>query len=118
MKEKYFFGIILIVVGLGLFLEQLNIISFGNIMSLYWPSILILLGIIGLFDHKSSKFGNSILILVGLMLQINRLNLIDVNMFRFIVPILLIAVGVKILFTKKEDNKVSGAGTEANEDKK
>jgi predicted membrane protein len=107
MKEKYFFGIVLIIVGLGLFLEQLNLISFGNLISLYWPVILIILGLVGLFDRKSSKFWNGTLILVGSMLQINRLGLLDVNVFGFVVPIILIMLGLKVLMPKNEDNKDS-----------
>lgn len=104
MKEKYFFGIILILVGLGLFLEQLNLIDFGSIIGTYWPMILIILGLIGLFDRNSSKFWNGVLVLVGAMLQINRLDLLDVNVFRFIVPILIILFGFKILLSRNDDN--------------
>ncbi|MDY0236467.1 MAG: DUF5668 domain-containing protein [Gudongella sp.] len=107
MKEKYFFGIVLILVGLGMFLEQLNLISFGNIISIYWPMILIILGVVGLFDRKSSKFWNGVLILVGVMLQINRLDLININVFRFIVPIIIIMFGFKVLFSKNDDKKNS-----------
>lgn len=105
MKEKYFFGIILILVGLGLFLEQLNLINFGKIISLYWPIILIILGLVGLFDSKSSKFWNSVLIVVGIMLQINRLDLLDINVFRFVVPIIIILLGFKVLLSRNDDKE-------------
>ena len=62
MNGKYFWGIILIIIGGGFLLEQFDIITFGEIFRLYWPSILILIGLIGLFDRSSSKFGNLFLI--------------------------------------------------------
>lgn len=115
MKEKYFFGVLLILLGLGLFLEQLNLISFGNIISIYWPSILIILGLVGLFDRNSSKFWNGVLILVGAMLQINRLDLLNINLFRFIVPIIIILTGFKILFSRNDDKKESKKNNGSNE---
>lgn len=117
MKEKYFFGIILILVGLGLFLEQLNVINFGRILSLYWPMILIILGLVGLFDRNSSKFWNFVLILVGLMLQVNRLDLLDVNVFRFVLPVIIILAGFKILFSRNDDKKSSSEDFSSKEPK-
>lgn len=100
MKGKYFWGIILILVGTGFLLEQFEIITFGEMFSLYWPSILILLGLIGLFDRKSSKFGNLILILIGGLLQIDRLDLVEGGAFKLAWPLLLILVGLKVIFSR------------------
>ena len=81
-------------------LEQFDVISFGEMFKLYWPSILILLGIASLFDRKSSKFGSLILIIIGGALQVNRLDLFDFNAFRLIWPIILILIGLKVIFSK------------------
>lgn len=115
MKEKYFFGIALILVGLGLVLEQLNIIKFASVIILYWPIILIILGLVGLFDRNSSKFWNAILILVGVMLQVNRLDLLEINLFRFIVPVLIMLAGFKILFSGNNDKKSSSQDHDSEE---
>lgn len=103
MKGKYFFGIILILSGIVFLLEQFDIIYFGDIIRLYWPSILILIGLSGLFDRKSSKFGNLIVIIIGIMFQVNKLELVEINMFKLFGPIILILLGLKIIFTKKID---------------
>ena len=102
MKGKYLFGIILIMLGMGFLLDQFNVISFGNIFSLYWPMILIIVGVVGLFDKRSSKFGNSILIILGMMFQINALDIVDVNVFSLIFPVILILVGTNVLFSKRK----------------
>ena len=102
MKGKYLFGIILIIIGAGFLLDQFNVISFGSIFSLYWPMILIIVGLLGLFDKKSSKFGNAILIVLGIMFQINSLDIVDVNVFSLILPVILILIGVNILFSKRK----------------
>lgn len=98
MGGKYFLGIMLILIGAGFLLDQFAIISFGEIFSLYWPSLLILVGLAGLFDKKSSKFGNVLMIVFGGLLQLNKLDLIDVNIYRLFWPILLILIGLKIIF--------------------
>lgn len=100
MGGKYFWGLILIIIGAGFLLEQFEIISFGQMFKLYWPSILILIGLLNLFDRRSSKFGNLVLIIIGGALQINRLDLLDVNAFRLVWPVILILLGLKVIFSK------------------
>lgn len=104
MNKRYLFGIFLILLGIGFLLEQLNIINFGEIISIYWPSILILIGIIGLFDKNTSKIGNLFLIVLGTIFQINRLDIIDINIFQIIWPIILILIGVSIVFPSQNKN--------------
>lgn len=100
MRGRYFFGIILILLGTGLLMDQMGYIDFGEILGIYWPLILIFLGISGLFDKNNSKLGSLILIAIGLMFQLNRLGIVDVNVFRLFWPIVLILVGINIIFTK------------------
>lgn len=98
--NKYFFGIILILLGVGFLLDQVNVIEFSQIISMYWPSIIILIGISGLFERKSSKVGNYIVILLGVLLQLNKLEYLDYNIFNLFWPIILILVGLNIIFSK------------------
>ncbi|TJX15892.1 hypothetical protein E9840_01685 [Tissierella creatinini] len=100
MSGKYFFGLILILLGGGILLEQLGFLDFGDLLSLYWPSILIILGVIGLFNRRSSKTGNLIIIGLGVILQLNRLNYVDINIFRLFFPAVLIIIGLSIIFGK------------------
>src|SRR5690606_27488289 len=72
----------------------------GDTMSLYWPSIIILIGISGLFDRRSSKLWNLIVIAFGTLLQLNRLDYIPINVFKLFLPIVLILVGLNIIFSK------------------
>lgn len=100
MKGKYFLGIILILIGGGFLLDQFNIIVFGDIFSLYWPSLLILLGLLGFLDRRSSKFGNLLLMIIGGMLQVDKLDLLDVNVFKLVGPIVLILIGINVIFSR------------------
>lgn len=101
MKGKLFWGIALILIGVGFLVEQFYSISFNQIFKMYWPSILILMGLMNFLDRKSSKFGNMVLVFIGAVLQIDKLNLLgNVNVFKLIWPIILILLGLKIIFSK------------------
>lgn len=100
MSGKYFVGIILILLGLGFLLDQTGYIQFGDIISVYWPIIMIIGGLTGLLDRKSSKIGNLIVLGLGILFQLNRLDILDVNVFRLFWPVVLIIVGLNIIFTK------------------
>lgn len=111
MKGKYIFALILITIGMGFLLDQFNVISFSRIFTMYWPIILIIMGVTGLFDKRSSRLGNTMLIVLGLIFQIKALDIIDINVFSLILPIMFILLGLNILFSKakhtdfKEDFK-------------
>lgn len=105
MLGNYIIGIIFILLGTGFLLEQLAVINFGSFISLYWPSLLIVIGIIKLFNKKSSRTGNFILILIGGLLQADRLDLISYNIWQLFWPILLIIIGLKFIFFKKSSTK-------------
>lgn len=100
MRGRYFIGLFLILLGIGFLMDQFGYFDFGDLMSTYWPSILILLGISGLLDRKSSKTGSLILIAIGLMFQVNNLDILEVNVFRLFWPIILIIIGLNLIFSK------------------
>ncbi len=95
---RYFVGIILILLGAGFLLDQANVFEFNDIISTYWPSIIILLGISGLLQKRSSKFWNLIIILVGVLLQLDRIGYLEYNAFRLFWPIVLILIGINLIF--------------------
>lgn len=65
MSKRVAWGVFLIIAGVLLFLNEMNLLDFGDLFSLYWPSILIILGLIGLLSRDSSKISNLVLIAIG-----------------------------------------------------
>lgn len=100
MKDRSIFGSILVLLGLGFLLDQFNVISFNDIINIYWPIILIVIGGVGLLNSRSSKTINALLVVFGLLFQARNLDLIDINIFRVFWPIVLIIVGIRIIFGK------------------
>lgn len=105
MRDKSIFGIILVLLGLGFLLDQFDIISFNNIISTYWPIILIVIGVVGIFNKKSSKVGNILLIVFAILFQARNLNLININIFRSFWPVILIIIGISFIFPKNNFSK-------------
>lgn len=106
MKGRLVLGSIFILSGAGLLFDQLGYIDFGDIVSMYWPIILILIGVFGLFDKRESKLFNIIILTLGILLQLNKLEYISVNLFRLFLPIVLIIAGLNMILSKREDRNI------------
>jgi predicted membrane protein len=88
-------GLIIMGLGIGFLLDSLNILTFGEIISRFWPSILILIGLGELINGKRTSA--LIWILIGAILQLSALDIINANVWTVFWSVLLIWVGVNIL---------------------
>lgn len=103
-KIRVVIGILIIVTGIFFMLDVLEILDAGIIFHDYWPIILILFGLFGVFDSKSSTFVGFILIFIGVYFQLNILDLEflkQYNLSELILPVILILIGIKVLVKPK-----------------
>lgn len=108
MFNKLIFGLGLIAIGVFYLLDQLNVLTFdlGDMFSTFWPVFIIFFGLKGLFvRNKHSGRGSFIwsffVIFLGVYFLLNNLGVESFNydnMYKFIVPMLLILFGLNILF--------------------
>ena len=112
MRGRYFVGILLILVGAGFLADQLGYLDFGDIISTYWPSIIIIAGLVGLVDRGSSKLGSLIVISIGVIFQLIRLDMITRDVFKYFFPVILILIGGNLIFTKGVSSNRSGSTSE------
>lgn len=117
MKGKIFFGIILILVGLGILLEQFGLWDFWDIIGMWWPLILIAIGAWQLATNPVSKTSGLILLLVGIFFQLRKLEVINVSFIKFFWPALIILIGTSFILSANSVN-VRGKynGKETSED--
>ncbi|MFW5647793.1 MAG: LiaI-LiaF-like domain-containing protein [Candidatus Alkaliphilus sp. MAG34] len=100
MRGRTFVGLLLVVLGIGFLLDRLEIIQFITLIEIYWPVILILIGVSQLFSRGYSLITGVALILIGVFFTLGNLNLIPGGTEKFFWPILLIVIGLFIAFGK------------------
>ena len=113
-KKKIAAGILIMMVGAFLLLNKMDFFIPGVYhLVISWQTLLIAIGIILLFDrHSDHKTGGLVLILVGTLFLLPK---IDNTLFwgghnigGFIVPVIIIAVGIGFIIkssTRRDDNK-------------
>lgn len=95
--KKYILGVIIIVAGFVLLLTNNNILpDWVNHIFFSWQMLLIGIGVISLFTSESRTPG-TILILIGGIFMVQRIPELDINVWHFFWPVILIAIGVLIL---------------------
>jgi hypothetical protein len=90
-----FTGIVMILMGVVFTLEQFDVVEFGEIMSLYWPMIIVFLGASKLFD-RHTVWSGLWLVAIGAWMQVARLHLFGLS-FGTSWPILMIIFGAGVI---------------------
>ena len=93
-----FSGILLVVFGALFLADQLGALSFGSVFAKYWPSLLVVAGILNLIERPSTVFAPIIMITVGVALLLSNLGYLQFESVWKLWPLVLIAMGLNILF--------------------
>jgi len=107
MNIKNFLAIVLILLGVGLFIDTFNFYNFSYLISTWWPLLIIAFGIIHLTRKKDSIFIALIIIFIGILLQAENLDYFYFDFWDIILPSLLIIFGLSILFTSKRKKNLN-----------
>lgn len=114
MNGKKVFGILLVVVGIFLLLSETEVINitFGDIISSYWPLIIVIIGMYKLLINSISKITGVILVIIGILLQLKVSGYFNIFEYDLFWPIVIILLGIWILLSSKRDGwKVSTKDT-------
>lgn len=98
MKSKFSLGIVFILIGIVAIFNQLGFWNIGNIISTWWPMILIGVGINQLSKRSVSKTSGIVLLFLGVVFQMRELDIITVSLRKFFWPAIIIAIGISMLF--------------------
>ncbi len=93
-------GTLIVIFGLGALLDALQVLPFWANIGNWWPIGLVLVGVIILINNLSQFIWATIFIGAGVLLQLERLGLVEVNFFALFWPIIIIGIGLSILFQK------------------
>ncbi len=96
---KLFIGLIIVAIGLSLLFGQLGLdrlfgFSFGYLLSLLWPLIIIVLGVSVWLSGKNSA--GLIISTIGLFFLLS--TVLNINVWSLFWPVIIIAIGLMILF--------------------
>jgi predicted membrane protein len=92
--------LLVILVGAGLLLNNLHITPFVDLAKNWWPLIVIVIGIL-IFIHDMKNYLWALLVVaVGIVWQLNALNVTDVNVWELFWPIVIIIIGLSIIVNR------------------
>ena len=112
--NKVLWGVFFIVIGVIIGTNALGITNINMFFKGWWTLIIIVPCFVGLFSNENEgKIGNlvGILIGVGLLLSANGLISFDLIM-KMILPLILVAIGLSLIFNETIKSKVSKKGKE------
>lgn len=112
-RSRIWSGLILIALGVLFLLDRFGYLNFGDFLSVWWPTILILIGIVQLVGGR--RWGGLLLICLGVLFQGDRLHVFVWWRARDLWPLLLVAAGLRLLIGRVRScpAAVSGAAEEA-----
>ena len=90
-----FTGVVMILMGVVFMLAEFDVVEFGDIMSLYWPMIIVFLGASKLFDRRTLWSGLWLLAM-GVWMQAARLHAFGLT-FGSSWPLLMIVFGAGVI---------------------
>ena len=95
-------GGFVIFLGVSLLLQQFNIPELKNIISLFWPSLLIFVGIYFLVTIPRRVLLGIFLLMVGAILVLSHFLNLNISIWNFW-PLVLIAIGFNVIFGYRLD---------------
>ncbi|MDQ1265082.1 MAG: hypothetical protein QG635_232 [Bacteroidota bacterium] len=97
MNARSIFGLILIIIG-GIFL--LNVFGMweaAEIISTWWPVVVMLFGIYIIINNRASVFTGIVVFAVGALLQASKLDMIPGGFWSAFWPLLLVLIGLAMI---------------------
>lgn len=91
------FGILIVGLGLGFLLDSLNVVQFGTLAATWWPSVIIIVGLLSLISNFRQPLWPLLLVAAGVVLQLDKLGAIQVNAWKIIWPLAIIFFGLSLL---------------------
>lgn len=90
-------GVIVVAIGVGFLLDTAGVIDFGDLISDWWPLIIVAVGVAQLATRSGAPVGGLVVIATGLALLAWTLGYLPRNIWSYFWPVVIIAVGLAIL---------------------
>lgn len=90
-------GLILVVLGVLFLFDQVGILNAGSAIDHWWPLAIVAIGVIQLMVAPREYVGPGIIILIGIVLLGETLDIYSVNVWAIIWPSLIVLIGLSVL---------------------
>ena len=96
---QFLLGILLLLAGAALLLNRLDVVdvTFWGLVGTWWPLAIVAVGLSALLTVPRAWPGPVVLITIGVLLQLSRLDVLNVDIGSLVWPIVLILVGLALL---------------------
>lgn len=101
MATRYFIGLLLLALGVGLVFQELTGWHFGAFLSDWWPVIIVLYGLNLLVRQPSRPLLPLIIMAVGVLLQAGKLTLVPSNLWTIFWAALIALIGLWLLLPRR-----------------
>lgn len=113
LSGRIFWGLVLILLGVLFLLDQMGRADFGELISRWWPLILVAAGLWQLISTNFQELaGGLFLIALGVIFQLAKLEILGRNLWRYVWPALIIGLGLWVLlgaFRRTSAARLSGS---------
>jgi len=115
---QWFFGLIILIFGVIFLLENLFAMEIWEKVRLFWPILLLIWGLLELFQKKAIFFGMLIIALGAIFLIRNfEIYQLPAEIWKYW-PVIIIAIGIDHLFKRSESSVVGHIDKKKQKDKK
>jgi predicted membrane protein len=94
---RFITGLAIIAAGAALLFSNLNILNFNELVSTWWPLAIITAGLLIFLNDVKSYVWAGLIVLVGAILQLKQLDVVDVNPWQLVGPLIIIFIGVSVI---------------------
>jgi hypothetical protein len=106
-RARLLFGAVLVALGAVLLGDALNWWVSDEVISTWWPVVLILTAVAAATSNPRHLTGPTILGVVGVAFLIDRLDLVDIS-FEVFWPLVVVAIGLMVLFGRPKPQVAEG----------
>ncbi|ACQ80371.1 conserved hypothetical protein [Beutenbergia cavernae DSM 12333] len=94
-----FLGVVIVLIGVLALLSQLDVVTIdlGDLISTWWPLVIVGIGLVALVTVPRAWVGPTIIIAVGAFLLLMTTDVVDVDFWQLAWPVAIILVGVALL---------------------
>lgn len=105
MNSRTIFAIILVLLGVGFLIEELQIAQFSDILGTWWPTLIIGIGLYKIATDKHAIFFGIVIFLIGALLQALKLDIIHGSFWGYFWPLILIIAGIWLVTGRMRKGK-------------